>query len=103
MSASCDIYQLTPSSASVPPLVVPSLEIVRLAPVSTVLATAATSFLDVNIALLLTLRAPAFGHLTAANLVQLDAGDLIAVRYNADGYTGQVNLIPCTFSAIAFG
>jgi len=48
----------------------------------------------------LTLRAPAYGGLHAQSVVNLVAGDVVSVSYDADGLTTTIEFRDCRFSAI---
>lgn len=87
-------YSTTASlSFSLGSSVTPAFVIQRTSPVSTVLVTGLFPVLDVNIALLLTLRAIlGSATITMAGEYQLNAGDVIGIYYVANGLTVNLNL-----------
>ncbi|MGM0942904.1 MAG: hypothetical protein ACQEWU_18380 [Bacillota bacterium] len=71
----------------------PALVVQRISPVTTDLITGLFPVLNVDIVLVLTLRAIlGSGQVTLEGDVELDAGDVIAIQYVADGLTINVDL-----------
>ena len=69
----------------------------------TTVATSRLGILDVNIALVLTLRALAQGPVAVDTVVDLTAGDTVTLAYVPDGMTLAVALRDCQFSATPMG
>ena len=71
----------------------PYFEVVRTSPSTASLLQASLPMLDVNIALVLTLRSIlGSGTVTIAGSVELTAGDIITLKYNANGLTIPINM-----------
>jgi len=71
----------------------PYFEVVRTNPVTTSLLQGSLPMLDVNIALVLTLRSIlGSGTVTIAGSVELTAGDVLTLNYNANGLTIPLNM-----------
>jgi hypothetical protein len=71
----------------------PFFEVVRTSPSAASLLQGALPMIDVNIALVLTLRSVlGSGTVTLAGSVELTAGDIITLKYNANGLTIPLNM-----------
>jgi len=81
----------------------PVLEIQRISPAPAVLVSGKVGIMNVNVALVLSLRALIQGQVGMSAVQQLSAGDLIQARYNANGLFMNVSLENTTFSVVYLG
>ncbi|WP_279235896.1 hypothetical protein, partial [Nocardioides sp. SR21] len=100
LTASCNASLPSPQTVSLGQGVNPYLALERTSPTTDELAVGQLDIFDVNIALVLTLRALVQGPVEIDKTVALTAGDVIRLKYVADGLVLAVNLDDCRFSAI---
>ncbi len=96
LAASCNVGLSAAQTVSLGSNVDPSLD---LKVNGTTVATSRVGILDVNIALVLTMRAVAQGPVALDTVVDLTAGDIVTLAYVPDGMTLNVALRDCQFSA----